>query len=118
MRTLWFIAQALLLPTATFAQSPGQEAATIARKLQSDWKNCVQQSAALGSAEVRDFVGPAENVFQSCSTEEQLFVAYVNVATDGAAGTILVSHYRDKVALKKKISDDYFAAMAKGIGKQ
>lgn len=116
-----FVPIALLIafaPATALSQGAGQEIATTARQLQSSWRSCVNEAINLGAAQLRDFVGPAENVFQACATEEQLFLAYVNGAAGGAAGTILISHYRDKVTLKKRLTDDYFKAMVKDLGKQ
>lgn len=83
--------------------SSAQDNLAAAKRLQSDWRQCVDLSAALAPTRSDDFLGPAELAFRSCATEETLFLAFVNgvAPTKVAADTMIVAHYRDRLALKK-----------------
>jgi hypothetical protein len=107
---------ALLLAIAPPAAA--QDTAKIAKQLQSDWAGCVNLSVQTWAPPQGDFSGPAESAFRNCLTEEQLFTAYVQGVAPEASRMTLVSHYKDKLALKKKIADDYFKALTKQMGKQ
>ena len=121
MSTIRFVQIALLLcvglaPGYAVAQSNSE----IVNKIGSEWRSCVQNQIALFPVTAEEWAGPAEKAFQYCATEEQLFIAAVNLGapTESAVKQTLFAHYRDKAAWKKKITDDFFATLLKQIGKQ
>lgn len=117
MRWLWYIA---LIGSALARPAAAQSVADTVKKIGGEWRACVESQIALAPASLEDWVGPAEKAFQYCLTEEQHYIAAVNLGapTDSAAKQILFSHYRDKAAWKKKITDDFFSAMVKNLQKK
>lgn len=109
---------ALLLAITPFGMAKAQDTVAVGKKLQADWAGCVKLYVQVWSAPPEDFSGPAEPAFRNCATEEQLFIAFISAAAPEASKAILVSHYRDKLAMKKKLTDDHFKAIASALGKQ
>lgn len=110
---------ALLLAIAPFGAGQAQTPVEAVKSISDEWRKCVEAQASLAPVDQDKWVSPAQSAFEYCAPEEQLLIAAINLAaSDSGARQAIFAHHRNKVALKKKITDDFFNAVLKQIQKQ
>lgn len=109
----------LICAGSAFAQEPQLKALTLAK---GEWEWCVMSTYhQLGPPNVDDaeLVRRSERAFAACQAEEDYLLSFIDLAlSENGRRQGRFLHFKDKIAMKTKLTDETFRALADALSKK